>query len=116
MLTIMILLESMLLLIYRLGPVNSGMWYQTAYCTCVKDLTTNLLVPICFACDDAQVSGSGNLACQPFLTTLFNQKLQNQPITWQPVGYIYVLTIGESNSMKEGHYIHLKYQHLYAIF
>jgi hypothetical protein len=102
----------------RLGPVNSGMWYKTAYRTCVKDPATDFLVPICFACDEAQVSGSGNSACWPlmFSTTLFNQKLRNQPIAWRPLGYIYDLTIEESNSMKAGQSIHLKYQRLHAIF
>jgi hypothetical protein len=99
----------------RLGPVNSGMWYQTAYQTCVKDPNSDFLVPICFACDEAKV---GNSACWPlmFSTTLFNQKLRNQPIAWRPLGYIYDLTIEESNSMKSGQSIHLKYQRLHAIF
>jgi hypothetical protein len=94
----------------RLGPVNSGMWYQTAYRTCVKDPNTNSLVPTCFACGEAQVSGSGNLACWPlmFLTTFFNQKLQNQPIACRPLGYIYNLTIEESNNMKARQSMHLK--------
>jgi hypothetical protein len=101
-----------------LGPVNSGTWYKNAYHTCIKDPTTDFLVPICFACDETKISGGGTAACWPlmFSTTLFNQKLRNQPIAWRPLGYIYDLTIEESDSMKAGQSSHLKYQRLHAIF
>jgi hypothetical protein len=101
-----------------LGPVNSGMWYKKAYQTCVKDPSTDFLVPICFACDEAKLTGGSTAGCWPlmFSTTLFNQKLRNQPIAWRPLGYIYDLTIDESASMREGQSIHLKYQRLHAIF
>jgi hypothetical protein len=102
----------------NIGPVNSAGWYKKAYQTCVKDPSTDLLVPICFACDEAKLTGGSTAGCWPlmFSTTLFNQKLRNQPLAWRPLGYIYDLTIDESNSMREGQSIHLKYQRLHAIF
>jgi hypothetical protein len=57
----------------KLGPVNSGMLYQKAYQTCVKDPNSDLLLPICFACDEAKLFGGGRAGCWPlmFSKTLF---------------------------------------------
>ena len=102
----------------RLGAVNSGKeWYHKAYQTCIKDPTTDFLVPVCFACDESKLNG-GNTGCWPlmFSTTIFNQTLQNKSIAWRPLGYIYDLTIDESASIHNAQTSHLRYQRLHNIF
>jgi hypothetical protein len=60
----------------RVGAVNSAQWYQNAYQTCIKDSTTDFMVPICFACDEAKLNGWPLM----FSTTSFNQKLRNTSV------------------------------------
>ena len=92
----------------RLGAVHLGQWYENAYHTCIKDPTTDFLVPICFACDEAKLSG-GTTGCWPlmFSTTIFNQTLRNQSIAWRPLGYIYDLSIDETSSIHTSQTTHL---------
>ena len=101
----------------RVGAVNSAQWYQNAYHTCIKDPTTDFMVPICFACDEAKLNG-GTTGCWPlmFSTTIFNQKLRNTSVAWRPLGYIYDLSIEESASIHNAQTAHLRYQRLHAIF
>ena len=77
----------------RLSVVNSGSWYNNAYNHCITDPSSEMLVPICFACDKTQIKKSGKASCWPLLfsTTLFNQNIRNKSIAWRPLGYILIL-------------------------
>jgi hypothetical protein len=99
------------------GVANSGTWYSQAYKTCIKDPSTDFLVPICFACDETKLNG-GTTGCWPlmFSTTIFNQKLRNTAVAWRPLGYIYDLSIDESASIHNAQSSHLHYQRLHNIF
>jgi hypothetical protein len=82
------------------GPVNSGKWYQTAYRNLVVDTDRDFLCPICFACDETKLKGKGTTGCWPliFSTTIFNTKLRHLPQAWRPLGYIYDMSILQSQS------------------
>jgi len=46
----------------RLSGFNSGEWYSRAYSKCIQNPREELLAPICFACDETQVSSTGNIS------------------------------------------------------
>jgi hypothetical protein len=45
----------------RLGEVNSGRWYHTAYDTCIEDPDTDFLCPLILASDKTTLSDMGDL-------------------------------------------------------
>jgi hypothetical protein len=61
----------------RLGEVNSGQWYQTAYMNCIKDADKDFLCPLILASDKTTLSDMGDLHVDAiFMTTsLFNYKV-----------------------------------------
>jgi len=87
----------------ELGCVNSGSWYQTAYTTHIQDATKELLVPICFACDETTLNGMSRTSCWPlvFSTTLFSTTLRRSPHAWRPLGYIYDISNDESQAQSK---------------
>ena len=74
----------------KLGEVNSGLWYQQAFNSMVKDISKDFLLPIIFAMDKTSISSSANLHVFAimFTTTLFKQSFRNKAHAWQPLGYI----------------------------
>jgi hypothetical protein len=61
----------------RLGEVNSGQWYDTAYDTLVKDPNTDFLCPIIFTMDKTVISEMGGLSVYVilFTTSIFNRSV-----------------------------------------
>ena len=59
-----------------LSTVNSGMRYQEAYKTMIKDPESVVLIPIIFACDETKVGSLGKATSWPlmFTTSILNQK------------------------------------------
>ena len=48
-----------------LSTVNSGMCYQQAYKTMIKDPDSQVLIPIIFACDETKVGSLGKATSWP---------------------------------------------------
>ena len=65
-----------------LSAVNSGMQYEHAYKTMIKDKENDFLLPIIFACDETQVTNQGKATSCPllFTTSILNQEMRNKPI------------------------------------
>ena len=61
----------------RLGEVNSGQWYQTAYSNCIKNENIDFLCPLILASDKTTLSEMGDLHVDAiFMTTsLFNYQV-----------------------------------------
>lgn len=62
------------------GEVNSGLWYQNAYNSCIKDPNKEFLCPIILASDKTTLSEMGDLHVDAIFmtTTLFNTKVCKQ--------------------------------------
>ena len=73
-----------------MNEVNSGYWYHQAFQNCVKDPTSDFLMPIIFAMDKTTISNSAHLNVYAimFTTTLFKRHIRNQPAAWKPLGYV----------------------------
>ena len=74
----------------KLGEVNSGLWYEQAYSTMVKDPSKDFLLPIIFAMDKTTISNSASMSVYPvmFTTTIFDCGTRNKAHAWHPLGYI----------------------------
>jgi len=98
--------------------VNSGQWYRKAYRKLVKDPSTDFLCPIIMASDEAKLSQGGNAGAWPlnFTLSIFNQSLRNLPFAWRPLGYIYDLSIIESQAERAAQTKTIKYERLHAMF
>jgi hypothetical protein len=61
----------------RLGEINSGQWYDTAYKTLIKDPDKDFLCPIIFTMDKTVISEMGGLSVYVilFTTSIFNRKV-----------------------------------------
>ena len=102
----------------RLSGFNSGEWYARAYAKCIRNPREELLAPICFACDETQVSTTGNISVWPLLfsTTIFSRSLRNLPSAWRPLGYVYDTSIIESQAQKHSAKTVEKTKRLHQIF
>ena len=63
----------------RLGEVNSGQWYKTAYSNCVT-CETDFLCPLILASDKTTLSEMGDLHVDAIFMTssLFNYQVRNR--------------------------------------
>jgi hypothetical protein len=62
----------------RLGEVNSGRWYHTAYDTCIQDPDKDFLCPLILASDKTTLSDMGDLHVDAIFmsTSIFNFKVR----------------------------------------
>jgi hypothetical protein len=84
-----------------LSTVNSGHWYNSAYCHKVKNPSKDFMMPIIFACDETHLRKGGKAASWPLLfnTSILNQKSRNLPtIAWPTLGYINDLSLIQSSA------------------
>jgi hypothetical protein len=94
-----------------------SMFHQTDYClpsiqgsgtiwptNTVNDPSKDFMMPIIFACEATHV------------TSIFNQKTLNLPITWRTLGYINDLSLIQSSAEDKNLSKELKAERLYATF
>jgi hypothetical protein len=101
----------------RLSTVDSGAIYNLAYKNCCKK-PNNFLVGIIFACDETNLQKGSKAGSWPlmFTVSILNQKMRNLPIAWKSLGFIFYLSMIQSQADAKGQSQDLKAEHLHAIF
>jgi len=101
-----------------LSCVNSGRWYRKAYKALVKDPKKDFLCPIIMASDEAKMSQGGKAGAWPlnFTLSIFKQHLRNLPFAWRPLGYVYDLSVIESQAERGVQSTKIKYERLHTMF
>jgi hypothetical protein len=101
-----------------LSTVNSGQWYNSAYCHEVKDPSKYFMVLIIFACDETHLQKGGKASSWPllFTTSILNQKTRNLPIAWRMLGYINDLSLLQSAAEDKNLSQEVNAERLHAIF
>ena len=101
-----------------LSCINSGTWYKRAYKHLIKDPKKDFLCPIIIASDEAKLKQGGKAGAWPlnFTLSIFKQSLRNLPFAWRPLGYVYDLSIIESQAESKQHGKDLKCERLHVMF
>jgi hypothetical protein len=101
----------------RLSIVNSGAIYNLA-CKNRCKKPNDFLVGIIFACDETKFKKGSKAGCWPlmFTVSILNQKMRNLPIAWKSLGYIFDLSMIQSQADAKRQSQDLKAEHLHAIF
>jgi hypothetical protein len=101
----------------RLSTVNSGAIYNLAYKNRCKK-PNDFLVGIIFACDETKLQKESKAGSWPlmFTVSILNQKMRNLPIAWKSLGYIFDLSMIQSQADAKGQSQDLKAERLHAIF
>ncbi len=101
----------------RLSAVNSGAIYNLAYKNRCKQ-PNDFLVGIIFACDETKLQKGSKAGSWPlmFTVSILNQKMRNLPIAWKSLGYIFDLSMIQSQADAKGQSQDLKAERLHAIF
>jgi hypothetical protein len=75
-------------------------------------------VGIIFACDGTKLQKGSKAGCWllMFTVSILNQKMCNLPIAWKSLGYIFDLSIIQSQADAKGQSQDLKAEHIHAIF
>ena len=70
------------------------------------------------ASDEAKLKQGGKAGAWPlnFTLSIFNQSLRNLPFAWRPLGYVYDLSIIESQAESKQHGRDLKCERFHAMF
>jgi hypothetical protein len=100
------------------SAVNSGQWYNSAYCHEVKDPAKDFMMLIIFACNEKHLRRGGKASSWPllFTTSILNQKTRNLPIAWRTLGYINDLSLLQSAAEDKTFLKEVKAERLHAIF
>jgi hypothetical protein len=83
----------------RLSTVNSGAIYDLAYKNRCKK-PDDFLVGIIFACDETKLQKGSKAGSWPlmFTVSILDQKMRNLPIAWKSLGYIFDLSLIQSQA------------------
>jgi hypothetical protein len=101
----------------RLSNVNSGAIHNLAYKNRCKR-ANDFLAGIIFACNETKLQKGSKAGCWPlmFTVSILNQKMRNLPIAWKSLGYIFDLSMIQSQADAKGQSQDLKAERLHAIF
>jgi hypothetical protein len=101
----------------RLWNVNYDAIYNLAYKNRCKK-PNDFLVGIIFACDETKLQKGSKAGCWPlmFTVSILNQKMRNLPIAWKSLGYIFDLSMNQSQADVKGQSQDLKAERLHTIF
>jgi hypothetical protein len=101
----------------RLLTVNSGAIYNLEYKNRCKK-ANDFLVGIIFTCNETKLQKGSKADSWPFMFTvsILNQNMRNFPIAWKSLGYIFYLSMIQSQADAKGQSQDLKAQRLHAIF
>jgi hypothetical protein len=101
----------------RLWNVNYDAIYNLAYKNRCKK-PNDFLVGIIFACDETKLQKGSKAGCWPlmFTVSILNQNIRNLPIACQSLGYIFDLSMIQSQADAKGQSQDLKAECLHAIF
>jgi hypothetical protein len=101
----------------QLLTINSGAIYNLAYKNRCKK-ANDFLFGIIFACDETKLQKGSKAGSWPlmFSVSILNQKMRNLPIAWKSLGYIFDLSMIQSQADAKGQSQDMKVERLHAIF
>ena len=102
---------------HKLSTINSGQRYHEAYMNMVKDPLNDFLMPIIFCCDETKLVQTGKTSCWPlmFTTSILYQACRNTSQAWNPLGYVYDLSMLHSTAEEKLFGNDLKYSRLHKV-